>query len=693
VGPRERGFTLLEIAVALGILAVLLVAGTWAMALHPAALRSATDDLDAALASAKAVAASSGNGATLVFAPRSAGGRIVAGFSLRIYRGRPNAAGSVTSTNVMELVADATVREKTLGAPPFSLFIDSAGNASGAANYPTFDAGGEAVFGTIAREPSCPAGGFTLTLTNPQATATATRVLPCAVVLRVPLPAISPTPSVPIVTPSALLFHWPDDAQQQFVATEWGYTHWFASTTGFQCGGGVALYPDVLPSPYSAPGNAGESQLPPQPPADTPYSYPNSGGGSTNDAPALFLIQPQTAGTCAASVQDDDGQRASASVDVMGWLSASYGGATTTHVSMPLTIPASALPKAGSSVTLALAKTFDSEQLQPRVAFTGSTAASCAADLAVTPASGSTPGTPSQTPATASVTLAVAALPPSALGCAGVIYDHYTDASAPSDAASEAAEGISFTATLGPAVSPLSAWPAGVVYALAGETIAGGCHAIAYSDAALTHVDANDSTYAALGAATDASGCYDGAIVASESGYAGSFTAGNGSCNSSLSMGAWSSPGAPTQTLQVSGGAPPIAACAVAISSSDENASDGGARSVAVSVNACSGKTTIVSIGSGCTFSVISGPNPRDCVEGAYEGLFYQSEVSQNPALGTFTVLSATSEGGGPTTYAYLWTRNAPGNEQITVLENETICTGEGHFAPYGSSTTTLTFD
>ena len=386
------------------------------------------------------------------------------------------------------------------------------------------------------------------------------------------------------------------------------------------------------------------------------------------------------------------GQNATTSVVVMGWLSASYGTETATHSSAALTLPASVLPRAGSTVTIVVSKTFDTMVLQPGIAFTGSTASNCSADLAVSASSGTTPGTPSAAPATASLMLAVAAVPPVSLAYSGVIYNHYTDRNAPSDAASQAGEDIAFSATIGAPASPLAAWPAGVVYAASGQSIGTDCRAIAYNDAALTKVDANDSTYGSLGAATDASGCYDGAIVASESNYAGSFSATSRDCHASVTIGSWSPLGTPVWALQMAGGSPPIARC-IRVSSSDENVADGGARSVSIAVNACSGSAAIVSVGSGCEFPVISGPNPRDCVFGGYEGIFYQANVTQTPTLGTFTVVTATGGGGGPRTYTYLWKRTQPGTATTAVTGNETICIGEGQFAPYGSSSTTLTFN
>ena len=151
----ERGFTLVETAVTMGIVAVLLAAGgAWLLAMRPGALMHATSDYDAALASARGIAITSGNGATLVFAPRSGG---VPGFALRAYSGRPASAGAVIATTVMPVDSDATVTEATLGAPPFAIFIGASGHASGKAAYPSIDARGNATFPVVANEPGVPA--------------------------------------------------------------------------------------------------------------------------------------------------------------------------------------------------------------------------------------------------------------------------------------------------------------------------------------------------------------------------------------------------------------------------------------------------------------------------------------------------------------------------------------------------------
>jgi hypothetical protein len=93
------------------------------LSMRPAALRGALDDFDANLAAAKALAASSGNGATLVFAPQVGG---ALGFTLRVYSGRPTASGSVTASNTMAAISATSVSEAHFGKPPFAIFLNSA---------------------------------------------------------------------------------------------------------------------------------------------------------------------------------------------------------------------------------------------------------------------------------------------------------------------------------------------------------------------------------------------------------------------------------------------------------------------------------------------------------------------------------------------------------------------------------------
>ncbi|HKE37558.1 MAG TPA: prepilin-type N-terminal cleavage/methylation domain-containing protein, partial [Candidatus Baltobacteraceae bacterium] len=525
---NERGFTLLETVVSCAIVATLLLAGGfWMMGMHPGALAQATNDYDAAMMGARMLATTSTNGATLVFAPIP--GR--AGFALRVYSGRPSGLSAVLPTTTMPVTSDAMVSEKTLGTPPFAIFVGASGHVSGKASYPTIGATGSATFAAIATEPACPLGGFVLTFTAPSG-ATAKRMLPCtSTAASAPgFPNPSPTPNVPIVTPPALVYHWPADAQQTFVATEWGYTHWFATTGGFACGSGVASFPNVLPSPFSPPYTAAEAKASPSPPANTPYSYPNS-SESMNDAPAAFPLDPSSEGLCTAAVTDAYGQQAHTSVQVMGWLSATYGGKAYTHLTSPLSLPSSDLPTAGSAVTIPLSKTYDSEDLEPAVSLDSA----CSPYVKASAAGGTTPGKPSSKAATASLTLSLVTMPGSKVDCGGTIYDQYSG--------SRGGEGIAFNATLGSAEIDL--WPAITEYPLLGFDIenAGGAvcsknqpRALDVSQKALTNATPPSGFPQTF--STDSNGCiqYNGADVKQdgsgwggvstliyEAGYSGSF--------------------------------------------------------------------------------------------------------------------------------------------------------------------------
>lgn len=342
--------------VAVGIIMLLAVAGgVWTLAMRPGALRSSVDGYDASIAAALALASTSGNGATLVFLPRTDGrGGALPGFTLDVYIGRPNADGAVHPSGMMRVAGDASVSEKTLGKPPFALFLSSTGRPTGVAAYPAIDASGHANFTTIAVQPPCPSGGLLLAFVVP-AGARDTRSLPCGTsVAASAAPDASPTPGAPLLTPAALIFDWPSAPQQTVNATEWGYTHWFASATGFACSAGSAARYANVPLPYQAPHDASETSLAPPVPGGAPYAYPNS-AQSMNDAPAPFPIVPSNAGGCGLDIVDAYAQHAMASVHVRGTLTAS-----------PATLAWPAPADHGERVVL-LQKAEDNEALRPSV--------------------------------------------------------------------------------------------------------------------------------------------------------------------------------------------------------------------------------------------------------------------------------------------------------------------------------------
>jgi len=388
---REAGFTLLEVVVTVGITAILLAAGGfWMLAMRPGALRAATSDFDANLASARALAATSGNGATLVFAPQTNG---APGFLLRVYSGRPTAGGAVTATTTMPLVSAASVSEAHFGKPPFAIFLNSAGYPTGIANYPTLDAQGNPTFAVVAQQPPCPSGGIELTFANPQGV-TATRTLACntTIAAGTPAPIATPTPNAPHVSPTYLLAHDTSDSSAlTFKAAEYGYYHWYASTAnGAECqtiasDTGAAPATFASPWPYAQPSPASQGSTAPLPPALAPYTWP---AGDPNDPPAWFALStvPHNGGMCTVTVADDYGQSGTVTVQVMGDLNASQSSLT--------------LASGQGAQTIDFSKTFDSQQLLL------SAGGPCAGIVTVTTASGSFPSTPSSTPATAIVSIA-----------------------------------------------------------------------------------------------------------------------------------------------------------------------------------------------------------------------------------------------------------------------------------------------
>jgi prepilin-type N-terminal cleavage/methylation domain-containing protein len=381
----ERGFTLVELIVAVGITVVLLAAGgVWLLGMHPGALRNAADEFDAELAAARAIAASSGNGATIGVVPRVDGqGTTMPGFVLRVYSGRPTAPNAVQPTNVAALSSPTTVREATFGSPSFALFFDSAGEVTGARSYPAIDAHGGVSFPVIAQQPPCPANGIRLTFTSAQG-ATATRTLPCAawVAGGSGSAAPSPTPNPPHIVPDVMVAHWTGDVYGalNFYVAEFGYMHWYADPKDNGCD---AMTTFATPNPYSPPQSSQEAALPPMPPA-TPFSWANTMyGGNANDPQSHFQLRPIAGipGMCTLSIADDYGQEATASVQVMGDLHA------TTSTTLTWQLPDT------SAKTITLAKVWDSDPLLLQES------GPCAGLVNVTESSHNAPPSPGPSPA------------------------------------------------------------------------------------------------------------------------------------------------------------------------------------------------------------------------------------------------------------------------------------------------------
>lgn len=161
--------TLIEVTISAAI-AILMAAAFFQMArgARPPAESSAAETFDAAIAYAKSVASTSGSGATLVFEPRSP----APGFTMRIYSGRPNAANALSAVPAPPVSSAADVSEAVLGRPPFTIFFDGSGRASG-------QSGAVAPGSSQAADPGCPAGESALTLTFTDARSPLVRALPC----------------------------------------------------------------------------------------------------------------------------------------------------------------------------------------------------------------------------------------------------------------------------------------------------------------------------------------------------------------------------------------------------------------------------------------------------------------------------------------------------------------------------------
>jgi hypothetical protein len=391
--------------------------------MRPGALRSALDNFDANLASAKAIAATSGNGATLIFEPQMNGSM---GYTLAVYSGRPTAASAVMATNTMIASSAATVSEAHFGSPPFAIFLSSAGYPTGKAAYPTLS-GSVPNFTTIATEPPCPSGGIELTFTSPQGV-TATRTLPCnAVVASGGVADPTPSPNPIKVEPTYLLAHdTTDSGPLQFKAVEYGYYHWYDSLVGQSCQGGssdTGAPPAVFPSPwpYAQPSPSSQGGMAPAPP-NAPYTWPV---GDPNDPPALFQLSPvlHDGGTCTVTVADDYGQSGSVTVQVMGDLTAQASPPPTMNV--------------GQSFLLTLYKTFDTEQL---LLYPGGP---CSTTLSATYQAGTTQTQLSHSQTTASLNLQALAQGT----CQLLVQDQY-------------GEQLSFNVSVVNPIPPPLSWPA-----------------------------------------------------------------------------------------------------------------------------------------------------------------------------------------------------------------------------------------
>ncbi|HMD01496.1 MAG TPA: hypothetical protein VKG44_00900, partial [Candidatus Baltobacteraceae bacterium] len=140
----QAGFTLLEALLAVALLAgVVVVLGSGSLAQRPGALGATSSALPALVARARALAESSGDGATLAFAPQPDG------FGVTLYAYRPIAGSPFGASSIAQRETYPAYVTSSAGSGAFAIFISSAGTASYAAWSPAS--------GALASEPACDA--------------------------------------------------------------------------------------------------------------------------------------------------------------------------------------------------------------------------------------------------------------------------------------------------------------------------------------------------------------------------------------------------------------------------------------------------------------------------------------------------------------------------------------------------------
>lgn len=227
--------------------------------------------------------------------------------------------------------------------------------------------------------------------------------------------------------------------------------------------------------------------------------------------------------------------------------------------------------------------------------------------------------------------------------------------------------------TPAPTTGPLTVWPIAVRYATAGNTLASnlpapmnvatllnallggkvasaaGCTAQAFRDTGFTQLDTNDTTYAAYGASTDANGCYNGNVVATESNYSQPFQYAVNTCSGYLSFGGWTPNIYGPQASLAIVGSQSTAGCTFTLS-------DASSQSKSASVPAQVVSEPCQLVGGTCTFTVhwLNDFPYCDKTSGAVDGYNGRGRLVASPA-GIVNI--SPSLGVGPFTV----TRVAPG--------------------------------
>ena len=148
-GEAERGSSLVEMLVVLSLMLALL-AGTYVLSSAPASVASSALALPRLFDEACILAATSGDGATIVLTPSA--GPAARGFDVSLYRYRPRSNGLYSAGGITleksEHLAGALSTSAT-GSAPVAIFLSTSGTTSYAAWSP--------IAGPISQEPACTA--------------------------------------------------------------------------------------------------------------------------------------------------------------------------------------------------------------------------------------------------------------------------------------------------------------------------------------------------------------------------------------------------------------------------------------------------------------------------------------------------------------------------------------------------------
>jgi type II secretory pathway pseudopilin PulG len=193
----ERGFTLMEVLIAVGMIVLLTVAGFGlSLSMKPLELSAATMQFDATLESARSIAAAFSDGAT-VFVSTAPGST---NFRAQVYGNRPGGSLPLAASTVPVLDSKATITETSvLHDPAFAVIIHGNGNIGARANFAVGDA-------PVGPELNCPSPQNALIFQFTVNGQKATRTLPCHIDLAASGPIVIETPPSPSATPTGAPF-------------------------------------------------------------------------------------------------------------------------------------------------------------------------------------------------------------------------------------------------------------------------------------------------------------------------------------------------------------------------------------------------------------------------------------------------------------------------------------------------------